>query len=70
MELDREHCLDIALVRDDPGIESKIQEFTNGVGCDAVIITAASSTLDPINFASLSREKRDSGSSGRCAYRF
>jgi len=37
VELGRNHCLDIALVRDDPGIESKIQEFTNGVGCDAVI---------------------------------
>ena len=58
VELGRNHCLDIALVRDDPGIESKIQEFTNGVGCDAVIITAASSTLDPVNFAgSISRKK-------------
>jgi NADPH:quinone reductase-like Zn-dependent oxidoreductase len=58
VELGRNHYLDLALVRDDSGIESKIQEFTNSVGCDAVIITATSTTLDPIHFAgSISRKK-------------
>ena len=40
------------------GIEAAIFEFTRGLGCDAVIITAASSSLDPINFAgAISRKK-------------
>lgn len=53
-----EHCADLALVRDNVGMENKILEFTNGIGCDAVIITAASKSLDPINFAgTISRKK-------------
>ncbi len=47
----REHCADLALQRNEPGIEGKILDYTNGLGVDAVIITAASSSLDPINFA-------------------
>jgi polar amino acid transport system substrate-binding protein len=46
-----QHSADLALDRDSAGIESRILEYTNGIGCDAVIITAASSSLDPINFA-------------------
>ena len=58
VELGREHCLDLALLRDDPGIESKILEFSSGIGCDGVIITAASDSNDPINFAgAISRKK-------------
>ena len=58
VELGREHCLDLGLVRDDPGIESKILEFSGGIGCDGVIITAASNSNDPINFAGeISRKK-------------
>jgi polar amino acid transport system substrate-binding protein len=45
------HCADLALNRAADGIEGRIAEFTGGVGCDAVIITAASSSLDPVNFA-------------------
>ena len=52
------HCLDLALTRDDPGIEGKIMQFTGGIGCDAVIITAASSSSDPINFAGAISRKR------------
>jgi len=52
------HCVDLALNRRDVGIKGRILEFTNGLGCDAVIITAASSSLDPINFAgAISRKK-------------
>ena len=47
----RGHCTDLALIRTDDGIEDSIQSFTNGLGCDAVIIAAASSSQDPINFA-------------------
>ncbi len=52
------HCVDLALNRRDVGIEHRILEFTNGLGCDAVIITAASSSLDPINFAGAISRKR------------
>jgi predicted dehydrogenase/threonine dehydrogenase-like Zn-dependent dehydrogenase len=52
------HCADLAINRDTPGIENRINEFTFGYGCDAAIITAASSSLDPINFAGeISRKK-------------
>jgi len=58
VELGRKHCLDLALMRNDPSIESKILEFSNGIGCDGVIITAATDSLDPINFAgAISRKK-------------
>ena len=40
------------------GIEDEILNFTGGIGCDAVIITAASDSLDPVNFAgAISRKK-------------
>ena len=52
------HCLDLALNRDDVGIEDKILQFTDSLGCDAVIITAASGSLDPINFAGAISRKR------------
>jgi polar amino acid transport system substrate-binding protein len=45
------HCLNLALCREDAGIEEKILQFADGLGCDAVVITAASSSLDPINLA-------------------
>lgn len=46
-----EHCADLALKRTEPGVTDSIQSFTGGLGVDAVIITAGSSSLDPINFA-------------------
>lgn len=53
-----QHCLDLGLMRGTVDIENRILEFTHGVGCDAVIITAASDSLDPINFAgSMARKK-------------
>lgn len=58
VEMAKNHCLDLALIRDSEGVENKIQEFTNGIGCDAVIITAASSSLDPINFAGVISRKK------------
>ncbi len=49
---------DLPLLRDEAGIENKIMDFTKGLGSDVVIITAASSSLDPINFAgAISRKK-------------
>lgn len=49
---------DIALTRNHPGIEERISEFTGGYGVDAVIITAATASHDPVNLAgSLCRKK-------------
>ena len=46
-----QHCLDLALIRNNSGIEDRIFDFTEGIGCDAAIIAAASNSLDPVNFA-------------------
>ncbi|MCD2257640.1 bi-domain-containing oxidoreductase [Psychroserpens luteolus] len=50
--------VDLGLTRNAAGIEEQIQSATNGYGADAVIIAAATSSLDPINFAgSIARKK-------------
>jgi hypothetical protein len=36
-----EHCADLALHRDEGGIEERIMEFKGGIGCDSVIIASA-----------------------------
>ena len=41
----------LAMVRNQEGIVQTITDFTGGNGCDAVIITAATSSLDPVEFA-------------------
>jgi polar amino acid transport system substrate-binding protein len=41
----------VSLKRNQSGIEKIIQDQTHGIGADAVIITAATSSLDPVNFA-------------------
>ena len=47
-----------AFNRNQPGIEDYILNFTQGNGADAVIITAAASSLDPVEFAGkISRKK-------------
>lgn len=49
---------DLSLNRNSFGVEKNILEFCNGYGSDAVIITASSDSLDPINFAgAVSRQK-------------
>ncbi len=54
----QEHCADLALHREDEGIVDKIAAVTEGIGCDGVIICAASDSVDPINFAgSICRQK-------------
>jgi len=52
------HCADLSLHRGCPGIEDRIMTFTDGLGCDAVVITAATNSLDPINFAGAVARKR------------
>lgn len=50
--------VDYAIVRNDAGIEEKIRQWTNGVGADAVIIAAGTTSLDPINFAGTIARKK------------
>jgi len=52
------HCVDLALVRNTPGINDKIEDYTKGLGVDAVIIAAATPSLDPVNFAGAIVRKR------------
>ena len=42
---------DNATLRSDELLEAKVAEFSQGQGVDAVIITAASSSLDPVELA-------------------
>ncbi len=58
VNLAKKYSCDLALSRNEIAIEEKILQFTDGIGCDCVIITAATHSLDPINFAgSISRKK-------------
>jgi polar amino acid transport system substrate-binding protein len=52
------HCADLSLQRGVEGIEGRISQFSDGIGCDAVIITAATDSLDPINFAGAIARKK------------
>lgn len=54
----QQKTIDIGFTRDEPGIEEKISFFTDGIGADAVMIAAASSSLDPINFAGAVAKKK------------
>ncbi len=52
------HSADLALNRHEAAAEWRIMDFSGGYGCDAVIIAASSTSLDPINFAgAISRKK-------------
>lgn len=51
VETAKEHCADLALTRNTPNIEEQINDYTNGLGVDCVIIAAATQSMDPINFA-------------------
>jgi predicted dehydrogenase/threonine dehydrogenase-like Zn-dependent dehydrogenase len=57
-EMAARHCADLALARDAAGLEGAIAEFTQGLGCDGVIITAGTDSLDPINLAGSIARKR------------
>lgn len=51
-------AVDVGFIRNTLGIEEEIRHFTNGLGADAIIITAATSSLDPINFAGVVARKK------------
>lgn len=58
VDIAKSSCVDLGLTMDAPGIEEQCNQFTDGLGCDAVIITAASNSLQPVNFAgAISRKK-------------
>ena len=50
--------VDIGMTRNEAGIEEQIQSATHGYGADAVIIAAATNSLDPINFAGAIARKK------------
>jgi len=54
----KNNAVDIGLTRNTGGIEEQILNATNGIGADAVIIAAATSSLDPINFAGAIARKK------------
>lgn len=58
VEIAQNNAANLALTRNTPGIEEKINQFTNGIGADAVIIAAATDSLDPINFAGAIARKK------------
>jgi predicted dehydrogenase/threonine dehydrogenase-like Zn-dependent dehydrogenase len=58
VEMAAGRCADLAIIRTETGIERRINNFTDGLGCDSVIITAATNDLDPINFAGSICRKR------------
>lgn len=45
------HSADLAMVREEAGIAERVAAFSGGRGVDAIIITAGTSSFDPINFA-------------------
>lgn len=52
------HTADLAWERSEPGLENRIAQATQGLGADAVIITASTESTDPVNFAgNISRQK-------------
>jgi predicted dehydrogenase/threonine dehydrogenase-like Zn-dependent dehydrogenase len=58
VETANSHCTDLAMLRNTPGIEDRISDFTNGLGVDAAIIAAATDSTDPINFAGATVRKK------------
>lgn len=51
VKIANEHSADKALLRNDPNLKTACDNFTNGYGFDAVIITAAAQSSDPVELA-------------------
>ena len=58
VEIAKNRCLDLGLTRTEPSLLDEMLTFTKGVGVDAVIITAATESLDPINLAGAIARKK------------
>jgi predicted dehydrogenase/threonine dehydrogenase-like Zn-dependent dehydrogenase len=52
------NVVDLGYTRNAAGVEEQIKNITNGHGADTVIIAAATSSLDPINFAGAIARKK------------
>lgn len=52
------NAVDLGILRNDAGIEGRIVAATHGEGADTVIIAAATTSTDPINFAGLIARKK------------
>ncbi len=50
-EIAAKHCADLAMTRETPGLAERVDELTGGIGADCAIITAATSSTDPVNLA-------------------
>ncbi len=71
VNLARDNGIDLALARDSEGLEQQITAYCNGYDADAVIITAATNSNDPVNLAgALARKKARVVSVGRVATDF
>ncbi|MFQ6070847.1 MAG: Gfo/Idh/MocA family oxidoreductase [Candidatus Aminicenantales bacterium] len=58
VEIAARKCADLALTRDDPALKERVMEFSDGIGVDAVIITASTTSTDPLDLAAeISRRK-------------
>jgi predicted dehydrogenase/threonine dehydrogenase-like Zn-dependent dehydrogenase len=58
VEIAAQHCCDAAWIRQTPSLAAKVAHCTGGLGVDAVIISAGTSSLDPINCAGELARKR------------
>ena len=58
VEMAKHNCADLAMVQGDASLIASIDNFTDGAGCDSVIIAAATDSLQPINFAGEILRKR------------
>lgn len=58
VEIAAQQCCDAAWIRQTPGLAAKVAHYTGGAGVDAVILTAGTSSLDPINLAGELARKR------------
>lgn len=71
VNLSKKNGIDFAFARNQEGIVEEIYNITDGYGVDAVIITAATTSDDPINLAgSVSRTKGKVVSVGRVSTNF
>ncbi|MBD3349562.1 MAG: zinc-binding dehydrogenase [Candidatus Eisenbacteria bacterium] len=54
----REHCVEAAFLASDPLLADAVNEATDGIGADAVVIAAASKSEGPVNLAGSLIRKR------------
>ncbi len=58
LEIARQHCIDVGFEMDSAGIADAVSDLSGGIGADAVIITAATRSMQPINLAGALLRKR------------